>query len=198
VGATVLVQARENPSRLYLTSSGEGGSFQVDGLPDGQYRVRVARAGLSPVTKEGIAVRFPFRAVVEVTMRPGRDDTAPAEPAPAAGSGDRLALRGQVREREGGAMPEVRLRLARIDGRFDPRSLRTGPEGGFEIPDLPSGKWRLDIQGVGFLPMRQPIDLERDTELSVVMVRQPAQYEPSPLELMPPEQPVPPEGFDGP
>ena len=194
----MLVHAREDASRVYLTSSGEGGTFLIDGLPDGEYRVRVARAGLSPVTKDRVSVRFPFRAVVEVTMQPGTGETAPADPASRTVTGERIAVQGQIREQDGAPMPEVRVRLVRIDGRMDPRSLRTGSDGRFAFPDLPAGEWRLGIQGVGFLPIRQPIDLSSDTELSVTMVRQPAQYEPSPLELMPPERPVPPEGFGDP
>ncbi len=147
--------------------------------------------------KDRIAVRFPFRAVVEIAMSPGSGGTAPPDEALPASAGS-VVLSGEIREREGGPMPEVRLRLVRVDGSLDPRSLRTGPDGRFEFADLPAGVWRLDIQGVGFLPMRQPLNLGRDTEASITMVRQPAQYEPSPLELMPPEQPVPPADFDGP
>ena len=198
VGATVLVHAREDASRVYLTSSGESGAFVVDGLPDGEYRVRVARTGLSPVTKDRVSVRFPFRAVVEVTMQPGTDGTALAGSASHTVTDERIAVQGQVRGQDGEPMPEVRVRLVRIDGRVDPRSLRTGNDGRFAFPDLPAGEWRLGIQGVGFLSKRQPIDLSSDTELSVTLVRQPAHYEPSPLELMPPEQPVPPEGFGDP
>ena len=37
------------------------------------------------------------------------------------------------------------------------------------------------------------VDLAKDTELTVSMVPQPATYKPSPLELMPQEQPILPE-----
>lgn len=198
MGATVLVHALGDPSHVYVTSTGAAGAFHVDGLSDGEYLVRVSRSGLRPVTKDRITVRFPFRAVVEITMSPGSGGTAPPDAASMTASAERVVLSGEIREREGGPMPEVRLRLVRIDGSFDPRSLRTGSDGRFEFADLPAGGWRLDIQGVGFLPMRQPLNLGRDTEASVTMVRQPAGYEPSPLELMPPEQPVPPADFDGP
>ena len=172
--------------------------LESDGLPDGEYRVRVARAGLSPVTKDRVTVRFPFRAVVEVTMQVSTGPTAPVGSATGAVTGERIAVSGWVSGQEGEPMPEVRVRLVRVDGRVDPRSLRTGADGRFAFPDLHAGEWRLGVQGVGFLPIRQPIELTSDTELSVTLVRQPAQYEPSPLELMPPERPVPPEGFDDP
>jgi hypothetical protein len=38
------------------------------------------------------------------------------------------------------------------------------------------------------------MDLEKDIRLTVITVRQPPGYEPTPLELMPTEQPIPPEG----
>ena len=79
--------------------------------------------------------------------------------------------------------------------RQDPRSLRTEPSGTFEMVDLMPGEWRLEVMGVGFLPLRQVVQLRENTELTIFLVRQPAGYDPSPLELMPPEQPIPPEGW---
>ena len=75
---------------------------------------------------------------------------------------------------------------------------RTGDDGSFEVPELPTGPWRLETRIVGFLPVRVGMDFRQDTQLSVSMVAQPAGYDPSPLELMPLEEPIPPKRFRSP
>lgn len=201
VGATVLIRRSDEASRFFVTTSDSKGRFRVDGLPDGEYRVEVRREGLRTVVKDRVDLRFPSRAVIEVTMQPA--DAAPA-PVPPPTSGESLGnvpqvvVRGEVVELDGGAMPEVALRFVRTDGRADPIVERTGEDGSFELPELPAGRWRLDTRVVGFLPIWVSMDFQEDTRLTVSMVPQPAGYDPSPLELMPPEQPVPPERFRSP
>ena len=92
-------------------------------------------------------------------------------------------------------MADVTLRFVRADGTVDPRRVRTDGDGVFELPELPGGLWRLEVLGVGYLPLRTRLELDGDTELSVVLVEQPVNYDPSPLDLMPPEQPLVPEVF---
>jgi hypothetical protein len=201
VGATVLIRRSDETSRFYVTASDSKGRFRVDGLPDGDYRVEVRREGLETVVKEHVDLRFPSRAVIEVTMQPVAASPDPA-PLPASGeslgSVPRVVVHGEVVERDGEAMPDVALRFVRTDGRADPILTRTGEDGSFELPELPSGRWRLDTRVVGFLPIWAGMDFQNNTRLTVSMVAQPAGYEPSPLELMPPEQPVPPERFRSP
>ena len=79
VGAMVLVQRTADPSKYYLTTSGGDGAFFVDRLPDGDYTVRLNREGYASEVKTGVQLKFPFRAVVEVTMEPGPVDVAPLE-----------------------------------------------------------------------------------------------------------------------
>ena len=196
VGATVLVCKQEDRSKLFVTSSDAKGRFHVDNLPDGAYRVEVQREGLTPVIKTDVGLRFPFRAVVEVAMRQ-RDASPLPETSQGTGAGaEPLILRGRIVERSGEPLAEVAVRLTRSGGEVDPRELRTSKEGRFELVDLEPGPWRLEARSVGFLPVRMDVDLREGTELSISMVRQPSNYEPSPLELMPPEQPIPPPGFD--
>jgi hypothetical protein len=194
VGATVLVTRPEKASELFVTASDHRGRFRVDDLPDGDYRVEVRREGLLPVVKENVGLRFPSRAVVEVTMQPvgGAEATAPVEPAgelPAA-----VAVRGRVTSREGKPLADIPLRFARPDGREDPVVVRTGADGGFDLPPLSGGRWRLEARVVGFLPIWAELPLADDTELSLSLVPQPAGYAPSPLELMPAEELVAPPG----
>jgi len=192
VGATVLVTRPESASKLFVTGSDHRGRFRVDGLPDGDYRVEVRREGLLPVVKENVGLRFPSRAVVEVTMKP----LTGAQALPAAGSaGDlpaAIAVQGTVTARDGKPLTDIPLRFARPDGRQDPVVVRTDAAGAFELPPLSGGQWRLEARVVGFLPIWAELPLSEDTELSVSLVPQPAGYDPSPLELMPAEELIPP------
>jgi hypothetical protein len=198
VGATVLVRRADDTSRVIVTASDSKGRFRVDGLTDGDYRVEIRREGLRPVVKEDVGLRFPSRAVIEVMMEP--IDTAP-DPAPLPVEGQSLAglprvtVRGEVVERDGDALADVALRFVRTDGRADPILVRTVDDGSFELAELPAGRWRLDTRIVGFLPIWVATDFTEDMRLTVSMVPQPAGYQPSPLELMPLEQPLPPARF---
>ena len=65
-------------------------------------------------------------------------------------------------------------------------------KGTFELRDLAPGLWNMEIRGAGYLPVRAPASLLGETALRAVLVDQPATYEPQPLDLMPPEEPIPP------
>jgi hypothetical protein len=195
VGATVLVQSEDNPSWVFVTSSDDKGRFQVSNLPDGEYRVKVEREGLNPVLKQDVGLKFPFRAVVELPMQP-LDPTQPLpkgdEPELPTDDPYQIVVEGTVVERSGDPMSDVVLRFVRSDGQADPRQLRTDDDGSFEIADLLAGQWRLEARGAGYLSIRIDLPLIRNTQLEIIPVRQPADYDPSPLELMPPEEPLAP------
>lgn len=197
VGADVLVTPDGDGSRFFLTSTGAEGEFRVGGLADGEYDVAIARAGYVPVTKESVAVKFPFRAVVEVTMEPGVPGVA-AEVASSADvdAGGRVSARLLVRDREGAPLDEVRVRMLREDDVTDPIVTRTPADGSVALVDLPAGEWRLEVIGIGYLPVRQRLSLTQDAEIRVTLVRQPSNYVPAPIDLMPQEVPIAPEGFE--
>jgi hypothetical protein len=198
-GATVLVRPRAESSRVYVTATDERGRFVLAGLADGEYAVAVWREGLQPVSKAAVAVKYPFRAVVEVLMKPleGSASPVPTPAADAAGSavGPAIHLHGEVRDRDGEPIEDVVVRFTHREARADPRTVRTDVEGAFEI-DLPAGAWHLLASGIGFLPLRAALAIEADTELVVSMIRQPADHDPAPLDLMPVEEPIPPEGLE--
>jgi len=174
-----------------VTATDEKGSYFFETLPEGRYDVTITKGGLAPVTKDGVELRFPFRAVVEVVMEPGATPAGPAA-AEAPASGDATSLEGTVRARAGQPLDEVRIRLIRADGSVDPRDGMTGAEGTFTMPGLQAGDWRLEVLGAGFLPIRVPVTLSGEATLTALLVEQPASYEPPPLDLMPPEMPIPP------
>ncbi len=196
VGATVLVRPADESSRIFVTATDSKGRFRIDQLPDGTYDVELRREGLETVIKRNIGLRFPARPVIEVTMKPVAEQAAPMV---APGSGDErldavelVTVSGHV-VHGGEPMSDVRLRFVRRDGRVDPFTARSSSDGSFGPNRVPAGPWRLEASLVGFLPIWISVDLVRDSQLTVSMVPQPATYRPSPLELMPQEQPVLPE-----
>jgi hypothetical protein len=194
VGAAVLVQRTGDPNDFYLTSSNGEGKFFIDGLRDGEYSVRLNREGFAPETKQGIELKYPFRAVVEVTMEPGQANLAAAGAPPPAGSAP-VGLQGAVLGPDGEGIGEVAVRIVRQDGSADPSELRTPANGRFAFDDLAPGEWRVEIIGIGYLPLRQRLMFAADSRVYVQLVRQPPDYVPSPLDLLPPEIPIAPEGL---
>lgn len=200
VGATVKVVDESDPSVLYWTATDEKGRFRVGELANGSYRVEVRREGLEPVVKNGVELRFPFRAIVELPMQT-IDGFTPASDADDEGAAPveagRVTLRGAAHDLDGGRLADVTIRLVKADGSEDPREAVTGPDGSFSIDDLSPGRWRLDGRGVGFLPIRGSLVVGQTADLQLWLVSQPAGYDPSPLDLMPAEIPIPPAGLGG-
>lgn len=197
VGATVLVRPADDSHRLFVTATDDDGRFRIDGLENGTYNVEFRREGLETVVKNGIPVKFPARAVIEVTMVPSHEVAVPPVSPPPRNDepidpADLVTVRGQV-VHLGEPMADVRLRFVRRDGRVDPLTAHTSADGIFGPSRVPVGPWRLQASLVGFLPIWISVDLDTDSELTVSMVPQPVTYSPSPLELMPEEQPILPE-----
>ena len=193
VGAMVVVQRASDPSTFYLTTSGGDGEFFVDKLPDGDYTVRLNREGYASEVKTGIRLKYPFRAVVEVKMERGRPDLNAA--GKAADRDGSIDLAGLIRAADGQGLGEISVRIVRQDGSVDPLALRTPEDGAFRFDALPAGEWRLEIAGIGYLPVNQRLMLNDDSAVVVQLIKQPPDYVPSPLELMPPEAPIAPDGF---
>jgi hypothetical protein len=195
-GATVIVSPSNDAGVLYVTSTNAQGRFKVDGLPDGEYRVRVERHGVKPITKEAVQVKFPFRAVIDLDMEPAADGQ-PGKPGAAAEPGGSAAgapvhLSGTVRDQDAAPLADAGLRLVHAGATVDPILVTSDEDGKFSVSDVPTGTWQLTILGVGTLPIRTSVTLAKDTDLEALLVRQPASYLPSPIDLMPPEQPIPP------
>ena len=78
------------PATCYLTTSGGDGCLFGGRLHDGDYTVRRSREGDASEVKTGSRLKYPFRAVVEVTMEPGEADLSAAGDA-ATGARERAA-----------------------------------------------------------------------------------------------------------
>jgi hypothetical protein len=191
-GATAVVTPVVDAPRVYLAASDGQGIFRVEGLTDGDYGLRVERDGLDPVVKTDVAVKFPFRAVIELPMRRSEEARPPAHAAAPFDGSTRVRLDGLVLGPGGLPLEDVRVRLVRPDGAVDPRLAETAADGRFTLEDLAAGPWAITLDGVGMLKLRTTLDLVETTALEAALAPQPADYLPSPLELMPVEEPLPP------
>jgi hypothetical protein len=190
-GAAVLATPESGESRFYVTTTDEKGAYRFESIPEGSYDVTLTKHGLVSVTKDRVELRFPFRSVVEIVMEPGTGESAIGGSGPVSSDTD-VVLEGSIRGREKEPLGEVRIRLIRADGTVDPRYALTGAEGRFEMNGLKAGDWHLEILGAGFLPIRVPVTLSGESAVTAILVKQPASYEPQPLDLMPPETPIAP------
>ena len=191
VGATVRIRPENDRSRYLLTTTDGKGLLETMELPDGEYQVTVSKDGLATVTKSAVTVRYPFRPVVEIEMAPG---PATEIPTAAAGSGDALGLTGRILTRDGNPVPDVTVRLVRLDGAGDPVRLRSGEDGDLSTTGLATGSWSVEVRGVGFLSIRSVMDLDGPVGLVALLVPQPSGYLAPAIDLLPEEQPVPPAG----
>lgn len=197
VGATVLARAQDDASRIYVTSTGDDGEFQIPGLPDGAYDLHLEREGFETLVKRDVSLRFPFRAVVEVAMRRvGLAARPAARQTDGTATGARLSVSGTAFAADDGPLADVELRLMPLSGAGDPFFVESGDDGRFVLDGLAAGLWELAVRGVGYLPIRAELRLEGDAEITAYLVQQPADYLPSPRELMLLEEPLPPEGLE--
>ncbi|ANM30014.1 hypothetical protein ABI59_11180 [Acidobacteria bacterium Mor1] len=193
-GASVMAQCPEHPRKVWLTATDEKGQFRAEGLRNGDYTVQIFREGLAPVRKDRVEVLFPYRAVVELPMarQTGVVDLVAQRPRSAKATKGPAELEGRVWGEDGEPIGEVLVRLLNEDGAADPRVMRTDGNGDFWFEDLIDGGWRLEIQGLGYLPIRVNLEIEGTMETKVLLIKQPASYTPSPIDLLPHEQPTPP------
>ncbi len=198
VGAAVTVRDEDGAGVLVLTTTDDRGELKVKDVPDGQYVVTFRKEGYRTVRKDRVRVQSPLRPVIEVPMAAAAadDPTGAAEAEVAAVEPVPTAVRGRIVDVTGATVPDVRVRLVRTDGRFDPRAVRTGPDGLFAIDGVEAGAWDAEVYGVGYLTIRAPVVVDRDLRVTVRLVPQPADFEASPLDLMPVETPVAPPGLE--
>lgn len=189
VGAIVIVRPEDAPSPLRVATTGTNGTFAFDGLADGIYRAEVHHDGYVSVVKTGVQVRAPFRAVIEIRLV--RGDTPPEPYGAAEGS---ASVAGKVRMSRGTALAEARVRLTRPDGADEARALLTDASGAFTVPQLKAGRWRLEVQGAGLLPLRADVNLVGDVVLEAQLAPQPSSYRPPAQDLIVPEEVIPPLG----
>lgn len=126
-----------------IPTTGDG-QFAVCRLPvDAELTVRAAVAS---DTSGAVALQFPLSGVLahDIFVAPTRSDSTRAS----------TRLSGRVLSTGGAPVANARLTLWGYDG-----EVRTAEDGRFVFAAVPGGSTTLDVRGVGFEPIRRPIDL---------------------------------------
>ena len=84
------------------------------------------------------------------------------------------------------------MKLTRVEGTDDPRAVTTDGAGAFTVPGLSAGRWRLEVQGAGLLPLRVSLDLTGEVGIDATLATQPPNYMPPAQDLIVPEEAIPP------
>jgi TonB dependent receptor/Carboxypeptidase regulatory-like domain/TonB-dependent Receptor Plug Domain len=75
-------------------------------------------------------------------------------------------VRGVARDDTGGSLPGVTVGLRAFDGTLD-RTLTTGTQGAFDAPDLPPGRYRLDLRFPGFATAVRTVEVGPGADVSL-------------------------------
>lgn len=184
-GATVVATRAEAPPLLALTTTNERGALSLDGLPLGTFDVRARAEGFRAERVEGIALRGPFRTVVDM-----RADAGPAPPLALSLPASEGALRARVVVVDPRDQPlsGVLVELSPVGHRADPARARTSPGGDASLGPLEPGRWRVALSRAGWSRLVVP-DLEwRGGTLTVLARMLPRETDtPTPLEDLLPQ-----------
>jgi carboxypeptidase family protein len=159
-GARVAARARlADREILFVAVCDDIGSYTMEDMPAGLYRVDVFAEGHVSRSTPDVDVKPPFRNILDFRLA---DDAGPAEPgaaspaaANAAGAPAPLDVAGAVRLPDHAPVPdaEVALTGGPPPGRW--MSLSTA-DGSFTLPAVASGLYELTITASGMVPLRIP------------------------------------------
>jgi hypothetical protein len=157
VGVSIVLAPASHPEILYATSSDEKGKYAFDHLVADQYSVRADGQGLPTVVKGAVAVRPPFRPVLDLQMSRGEEASAPAAAAPAPQPeveiGRVEALDGRFLSAHGEPVVEGSITLRNIREATTVFYARTGKDGSFSVKDLPAGTYDIATRAPGLIPL---------------------------------------------
>jgi len=148
---------------------GEGGAFAMCGVPAGSPVLARAWTGSDSsgfveldIPRAGLLRRDIFVGVSVPTEVSVMADSSASDSARVAATVSRGVgrVRGVVRRSDGRSIPGARLVFwgSGIE-------TATNTEGHFAMRDLPTGTWTLETRAVGFLPVRQAIDVHPDRDV---------------------------------
>ncbi len=200
-GAVATLHADAERGAHYLTSTDPSGRFVFQGLPPGSYSLEVSLAGYRTARKDGLDVRPPFRSIIEVILPPGPDEDGAGVPAPAApgseGAGAATAsLTVTLTDQEQRPVPEGQVVLVSLQAKGERRVGRSDEQGRLEFEALPAQRYRLTASAPGFLTVRtERLTLGGETQarVAVTLTPFPLEFGGNLEDLLPPEEPLPPE-----
>ncbi|MFQ5718936.1 MAG: carboxypeptidase-like regulatory domain-containing protein [Acidobacteriota bacterium] len=189
---------------LFVTASDDAGTYRLDRLPAGEYRVDAFAAGYGAGVFHGVDVHPPFRNILDFHLSPASGTMRrPAGPSPvesleAAGTAPSplptSAVRGQVIGIDATPVADAEIVLA---GRLaqEHRMVLSRQDGTFATPDLPAAEYTLSITAPGAIPMQVPsvlVSAARPLTVRVSLVSYPVELAVQDSVILPPERPLPP------
>jgi len=199
-GLLVKLTARGESGLLRITSTNERGEYVFSDLPAGDYDVEVDSGGFARQVKRNIAVRPPFRNIVDfdlVASLTADVSPAPGGPAPkaaaAADTAPAVVVRGNLVDQEKRPVPEVSVTFAALDGRGIHQTF-SGTDGSFNLPTVPPGRYRVIVSSPGYVGLDlKDIEVPAGTGLNLrlSLVDYPLNFKGQGDEELPREEPRP-------
>jgi carboxypeptidase family protein len=153
-GVSIVLAPAGHPEILYATSSDESGKYAFDRLVADQYSIRADGQGLPTVMKVAVAVRPPFRPVLDLNMARTEEAPAPGTSSAAEVEPGRVEmLDGRFLSGGGEPVIEGAVTLRKVGDATTVFYARTGKDGSFTLKDLPAGIYDIATRAPGLIPL---------------------------------------------
>ncbi len=203
-GATVKLDSGSGKD-IYLTVTDERGKWNFKDIPEGKYDIEIFKEGFEQSGKRDIVLWFPFKSIIELKAIPSakaygsvkqwstkRKEIQGSTGDPSGSKLTTVTINGKALSQTGEPLSGTQFILKDINGRIDPYRGTADAAGNCIIEDVRAGLYDLAISSMTYFPLRLVLDVDQGMNLHVIMVPQPQDYHYTPLDLIPPEEPLPP------
>jgi len=193
----------ESGAWLYGTTTDDGGRYAFKGLQTSTYGIMVALPTKSVLRKDGVRVRPLFRSIVDFRTADAPPRAASALP-PVIASSEQgvLAVGLIVNAVDRSPVPDALITMTpmEMDGTVSGavQLARSGLDGLAQLPEVPSGGFRLAVRMPGMITWGMgPLDLRGSgpIALRLTMTPYPLGFEGTIEDLLIPLDPIPPAGI---
>ena len=194
-GISVVLSPISRPDVLYATSTDSTGRYALNGLVPDTYLIRADGQGYETVSKNGVRVNPPFRAITDFSMTPEAGPTGDGGADPGDAAGLIGAIEGVFLDAEIGPVMEGSVTLQRVGRPEEVYYAQTDSGGRFRITDVPAGRYNIKTRSPGLIPLHlvgrelQPVET---LFLQLVAPDYPLSFKGWLEDLLPEEVPVPP------
>ncbi len=203
VGATVKVTMIGN-RKVFLTSTDMDGKWSLDNLPEGNYVVELFKEGFQYIEKRSVEIRFPFKTVIELQANPsmetlgnirrwGLKHEEKISQSDESEEGGKYIIQGTISAKEGTPIIDAEIKIRNISREVNPYKVYSRAAGEFTLEKLQKGHYEFLIMMPGYLPIHTIIEIDSNVDIIATMLLQPLNYEATPSELLPLEEPIHPQ-----